>query len=180
MDVFLLSRLLSCLLDIITFRHLAPRPVPATSSLPSSRSASRTARIMERLTSGYTRTISLISNSLGSCSTPSRIQDVFEPRLKRGGCGSRPYPACGLKGRGSASAGSPRPFLSMRYGHLSRTVCSQRVPRPYSQAVSKRATRFSGGTSGRMLWTAARMKPPPGARTSMRRLTPSATSCGVP
>ena len=42
------------------------------------------------------------------------------------------------------------------------------------------AMMFSGGTSAWMLWTVLKMKPPPGARSSMRRLTSSRTSAGVP
>src|SRR5664280_1163577 len=39
---------------------------------------------------------------------------------------------------------------------------------------------FSGGTNAWMLWTAAKTKPPPGARSSIRRRTSSRTSDGVP
>ncbi len=53
-------------------------------------------------------------------------------------------------------------------------------PTPYVSAVSKAASMFSGGTKAWMLWTVAKTKPPPGARSSMRRLTSSRTSSGVP
>src|SRR5215471_10426429 len=50
----------------------------------------------------------------------------------------------------------------------------------HSSSASNMATMFSGGTSGRMLWTGLKTKPPSGMKMSNRFLTCSFTSAGVP
>jgi len=51
---------------------------------------------------------------------------------------------------------------------------------PYSCSVSHMAIKFSGGTSLCTLWTGLKIKPPPEARSSIRRFTSSFTCSGVP